>query len=359
MAAHAFDDAAAGPARDARVRKVGTIAAAVLIAGACVIPLFGSPYQVFQMTLVVIDAIALLGLNVLTGYGGQISLGHGAFFGVGAYTTAILVHRWSVPYVLTLPCAGLVCLALGFLFGLPAVRLDGLHLALATFALGVVLPQILKYKGIEGLTGGVQGISLERPTAPFGLPLSPDQWLYVLALAVAAALFAIARNVMRGPTGRVIVAVRDGPVAASSVGVDLTLTKALTFGVSAMVTGVAGALSALTVQFVGPDSFSIFLSISLLVGIVVGGLASISGAVFGALFIQFVPNLADDVSKAAPSAVYGVMLIVSVYLMPYGVAGLVRKVTAKAKGRLEARIGARPGGSHTLPTSPSSRKQGS
>jgi|CZKU01.1.fsa_nt_gi branched-chain amino acid transport system permease protein len=354
MVAGAFDRGIAGAQRDGVARRALSVATVVAIVAACAIPLWGSPYQVFQMTLVVIDAIALLGLNLLTGYGGQISLGHGAFFGVGAYTTAVLIHSWNVPYLLTLPCAGLVCLALGFVFGLPAVRLDGLHLALATFALGVVLPQVLKYKGIEAWTGGVQGISLEKPAVPFGLPLSPDQWLYCVALAVAAGLFALARNVMRGATGRVIVGVRDSPVAASSVGIDTALTKAATFGVSAMLTGIAGALSALVVQFVGPDSFTIFLSISLLVGIVVGGLASISGAVFGALFIQFVPNLADDVSKAAPSAVYGVVLIVSVYLMPYGVSGLLRKAKARAFAWIDARHSRSVTSQPTKPT-----KQGS
>ena len=223
------------------------------------------------------------------------------------------------------------------LFGLPAVRLEGLHLALATFALGVVFPQILKCRGIERLTGGVQGITLEKTPAPFGLPLSDDQWLYCFSLATAIVLFIAARNLMRGHTGRVIVAIRDREVAASSVGVDTALYKSLTFGLSAMYTGIAGALSVLAVQFVGPDSFSVFLSISLLVGVVVGGLASISGAVYGALFIQFVPNIADDISKAAPSAVYGVALVLSVYLMPRGVAGFVRSLA----GALEARRNAR------------------
>jgi branched-chain amino acid transport system permease protein len=352
-------DLAAGPLRARLSPRVRAIATAALVVAACAIPLWGSPYQVFQMTLVVIDAIALLGLNLLTGYGGQISLGHGAFFGIGAYTTAILIHGWSVPYVLTLPCAGAVCLGVGFVFGLPAVRLEGLHLALATFALGVVLPQVLKYKGIEAWTGGVQGISLEKNPAPFGLPLSPDQWLYCLSLATAGVLFVLARNVMRGGTGRVIVAIRDSPVAAASLGIDTARWKAVTLGFSALVTGIAGALSALVVQFVGPDSFSIFLSISFLVGIVVGGLASISGAVFGALFIQFVPNLADDVSKAAPSAVYGVVLIVCVYLMPYGVAGLLKKLGAKARARASAWASARGGTPATSASLPTSPKEGS
>jgi branched-chain amino acid transport system permease protein len=323
------------------------VACAVVLAAAA--PLACSSYHLFQLTFVVIYAIALLGLNLVTGYGGQISLGHGAFYGIGAYTTAILVHQLNVPYWLTLPCAGAVCLVLGFLFGLPAVRLEGLHLALATFALGVVFPQILKSRGIERLTGGVQGISLEKVTAPFGLALSPDQWLYCVSLATAAVLFVAARNLMTGPTGRVIVAVRDRPVAASSVGIDTALYKSLTFGVSAMYTGIAGALAALAVQFVGPDSFGVFLSISLLVGVVVGGLASIAGAIYGALFIQFVPNLADDLSKAAPTAVYGVVLVLSVYLMPRGVAGLVHRLST---GALAARLGARVAARRAAPLSP-------
>ncbi len=324
-----------------RGRGGGTAMAASALVLVSAIPLWGSSYHLFQWTLVVVYAIALLGLNLLTGYGGQISLGHGAFYGIGAYTTAILVHHLNMPYGLTIPCAGAVCLVLGCLFGLPAVRLEGLHLALATFALGVVFPQILKCRAMDGLTGGVQGITLEKAEAPFGLPLSPDQWLYCVAVATAFALFVGARNLTRSHTGRVIVAIRDRPVAASSVGVDTSLYKCLIFGLSAMYAGVAGALGALVVQFVGPDSFSVFLSISLLVGIVVGGLASISGAVYGALFIQFVPNVADDISKAAPSAVYGVVLVLCVYLMPRGVAGVVRRARTAFASRLNAAIAAR------------------
>jgi branched-chain amino acid transport system permease protein len=309
--------------------KLSAAAAACGFAAALALPFLVSDYHVFQFTLVVIYAIALLGLNLLTGYGGQISLGHGAFFGIGAYTAAILIHKYSAPQLLTLPCAAVVCMVVGFLFGLPALRLEGLYLALATFALGIALPQLLKYKGIEQWTGGVQGISLPKPDAPFGLPLSADHWLYFLSFGVATALFVCTRNLVRGQTGRTIIAIRDCPVAASSAGINNALYKSITFGISAMYTGVAGALSALTVQFVGPDSFSAFLSFSLLVGIVVGGLASISGAVYGAVFIQFIPNVADELSKAAPWAIYGLVLIASVHLMPLGIAGFLARVTRR------------------------------
>jgi branched-chain amino acid transport system permease protein len=343
-------DRAGALARRLPRRTISRSAAILALLLVWLVPLWISPYYVFRATLVIVDAIALLGLNLLTGYGGQISLGHGAFFGMGAYISAMLIHHAGVPYWLTLPCAGAACLVLGFLFGLPALRLEGLYLALATFALGVVLPQILKYKGIDHFTGGVQGITLEKPEAPFGIPISPDQWLYFLSLAVALALFVIARNLVRANTGRVIVAIRDQPIAASSVGIDTAMYKSLTFGVSAMYTGIAGALSALVVQFVGPDSFSIFLSISLLVGVVLGGLASISGAIYGALFIQFVPDLADAVSKAAPSAVYGIVLILCVYVMPHGVAGLVNKLMSRiASPNKPPQVGV-PSGSSTAKT---------
>src|SRR5258706_12464045 len=155
-------------------------ALALLIAGACVLPFLVSDYRVFQLTLALVYAIALLGLNMLTGYNGQISLGHGAFYAIGAYTSAVLMDKFGVPYWLTVPAAGGVCLAVGFLFGLPALRLEGLYLALATFALGVSMPQILKYKGLEHWTGGVMGIVITKPDAPAWLPRSQGRWLYFL-----------------------------------------------------------------------------------------------------------------------------------------------------------------------------------
>lgn len=311
---------------DSRGWRLIGLAALLLIA--CALPLLLSNYRVFQLTLAMIYSIALLGLNMLTGYNGQISLGHGAFYALGAYVAAILMDKFDVPYWATLPVAGTICLIVGFLFGLPALRLEGLYLALATFALAVATPQILKYKLIEGWTGGVQGIVIIKPDAPFGLPLNPDQWLYYFTLAVAIAMFVFGWNLLRGRIGRAVVAIRDHPIAAEAMGINAAFYKSVTFGVSAAYTGVAGALGAIVVQFVAPDSFGAFLSISFLVGVVVGGLGSISGAIYGGLFTQFIPNIADSISKAAPWAIYGIVLIAFMYLMPDGLAGVVRKLFA-------------------------------
>jgi branched-chain amino acid transport system permease protein len=240
------------------------------------------------------------------------------------------------------PVAGAVCLVVGFLFGLPALRLEGLYLALATFALGVSLPQLLKYHHLEKWTGGVQGITIVKPDPPFELPLSQDQWLYFFTLAVAIVMFLVGWNLLRGRIGRAMTAIRDHHIAAEAMGINNAMVKSLTFGVSAMYTGVAGALGAIAVQFVAPDSFNIFLSITFLVGIVVGGLASIPGAIFGGLFIQFVPNIADEISKAAPWAIFGVFLIGSMYLMPMGVAGAIRLGLARLARRAQ---NSRPGAS--------------
>ena len=241
--------------------------------------------------------------------------------------------------VFTLP--GALCLVAGFLFGIPALRLEGLYLALATFALALAVPQILKY--FENWTGGSQGIVLSKPAAPWGLRVNPDQWLYLLTLVVLLLLFVLATNLLAGRTGRAIVAIRDNPIAAQAMGVNTALYKSLTFGVSAGYVGVAGALSALAVAYVAPDAFNIFLSITFLTGIVIGGLASIWGAIFGALFIQFIPNWAQDISKAAPWAIYGIFLIGFMYAMPRGIAGAIRLLAARAWRPRAEPSGAAPG----------------
>ncbi len=303
---------------------LGVGALVLALAVACALPFTMSGFRLFQFTQVFTYAIALLGLNILTGYNGQISLGHGAFYAVGAYTAAIMIDKGDIAYGWTIPTAGLICLVVGFLFGRPALRLEGLYLALATFALALAVPQILKY--FEHWTGGSQGIVLSKPKPPFGMRLTEDQWLYFLTLAVTVMLFVLAYNLLSGRTGRAIVAIRDNHIAAEAMGINNSLYKSLVFGVSAAYTGIAGALSALSIAFVAPDSFNVFLSITLLTGIVIGGLATISGAIFGAVFIQFVPNWAQDISKAAPWAIFGILLILCMYVMPHGIAGFLRLV---------------------------------
>jgi branched-chain amino acid transport system permease protein len=296
-------------------------AIAAAIAVAALLPFVLPSSQVFQFAMVLVYALALRGLNLLTGYNGQISLGHGAFFALGAYTAAMLMEHAGWPYWATLPAAAVVGGVIGYLFGLPALKLDGVYLALATFALGVVTPQLLKYKGLEQWTGGSQGLVLLKPEAPFGLPLDADQWLYFFCLAIALALFLVAHNLLRGSVGLSLAAVRDNPIAAGAMGVDNARVKSVTFGISALYTSVAGALSAIVVQFIAPDSFTVFLSITLLVGAGVGGLSSLTGPLYGALFIQFVPHVAEQVSKAAPWAVYGAILLALMLVWPTGVAG--------------------------------------
>lgn len=302
---------------------------AAVIAAAVSIAFVAGDYQLFQATMVLSYAIALLGLGLLTGISGQVSLGHGAFFALGAYTAAILVEQLAMPYALSPVAAAIVCAIAGYLFGRPALKLEGLYLALATFALGVVVPQLLKSKHLEAWTGGVQGIVLMKPSAPFGLPLTPDQWVYFFALAVAGVMFVLARNVTASSSGRALRALRDQPLAAEAMGVDVPHHKAMAFAVSAAFTGVGGAISAIAVQFVSPDSFTVFLSISLLVGVVVGGIGTLWGALLGAVFIMAVPTLAESVSKAAPWAVYGLVLILFMFVMPTGVVGLVDKLVHK------------------------------
>ena len=297
---------------------------ALLVLLAAIVPVAGfTDYHLFQLTMVVVYAIAILGLALLTGFNGQISLGHGAFYAIGAYTTAILMTTWNVPYWLTLPISAVVCACVGFLLGLPALRLGGLYLALTTFALAVSIPQILKYKAIEDWTGGVQGLVIDKPEAPFGLGLSPDQWLYLFTVGVAVALYIIAWNVVRGRVGRAMMAIRDHAMAAEAMGINQPVIKTSTFAMSAMYTGLAGSLGAIAVQFVAPDSFSVVVSIFLFVGLIVGGVASIGGTLLGAAFIEFVPNLADKLSEAAPGAVYGVILIAVMFLMPAGAGGFL------------------------------------
>jgi branched-chain amino acid transport system permease protein len=311
--------AAAVPVR----RRTGSVSVLlVLLVAAAAVPLVAKNFLIFQLTMVMVYAIAIVGLNLLTGFNGQFSLGHSAFYAIGAYTAAILMEVGNVPYPVTLPAAAAICFVAGFLFGLPALRLEGLYLALATYGLALAMPQILKLSPIEPWTGGVQGLVIIKPDPPLHLPLTQDQWLYYFTLAVGVLLYVGGRNLVKSRTGRAMMAIRDNPIAARSMGINTGLYKSLTFGVSALYTGVAGALGAIVVQFVAPDSFTFVLSIGLFVGLVVGGVGWLPGALFGGAFVLFVPNVAESVSKGLSGAIYGAILILVIYVMPSGVAGL-------------------------------------
>jgi branched-chain amino acid transport system permease protein len=297
---------------DRRLR-IALVCAVALVA--VLIPFLFGPYRVGQFTLVLVYAVAALGLNLLVGYNGQISLGHGAFFALGAYTGALLIEKADVPYLATLPAAGALCFAAGYLFGVPALRLRGLYLALVTLGLAIATPQLIKR--FDDLTEGTQGLTVEQPVAPGWTGLADDQFLYLLSLGAAAIMFLAAWNLMRGPIGRSVKAVRDGEIAASTIGVDLAATKTRMFALSAAYAGVAFAF---------------------LAAIVVGGLATISGALLGALFIEFVPVYASDVNDALTGVIYGGVLIAFMWVLPEGAAGLPRRLRELVLGRRHPEI---------------------
>ena len=308
------------------------IAAVIVIA--VLLPFTLSNYHVFELTQVMIYAIAVLGLNILTGYNGQISLGHGGFFAAGAYTAAILMHRYGVPYWATLPPAALVCFALGVLFGLPALRFEGPYLALVTLAMAVAMPQLLKY--FDTWTGGQQGITLVKPMPPPELGINRDRWLYFFVLVVLLVAIRVAANLLNGRTGRAFVAIREHPTAAAAMGINNARYKTLAFGASTLFTGIAGALAAIVIGFVAPESFTLFLSLSFLIGSAVGGIATIGGAIVGGFFIEFVPNIANDISDAAPWAIYGLTMLLCMYVMPRGVVGSLGPWLAHAMQRFRS-----------------------
>jgi branched-chain amino acid transport system permease protein len=302
---------------------------------AVAVPFLFGPYRVGQFTLVLVYAVAALGLNLLVGYNGQISLGHGAFFALGAYTAALLIEKANVPHLLAVPAAGALCFVAGYLFGVPALRLRGLYLALVTLGLAIALPQLIKR--FDDLTEGTQGLTVAQPAVPSWLGLADDQFIYLLVLAFAAPMFLIAWNLVRGQLGRAVMAVRDAEIPASTLGVDLGATKTRVFAVSAGYAGVAGALYVFAIGFVAPEAFTLTISFAFLAAIVVGGLATISGAILGALFIEFVPVYASDVNDALTGVIYGGVLIAFMWLLPEGAAGLAGRIRGLLSRRRESR----------------------
>ncbi|MBM3678444.1 MAG: branched-chain amino acid ABC transporter permease [Actinobacteria bacterium] len=318
---------------------------AALAAAIVVAPLLVSDFRAQQLAYVGIYVVALLGLNILTGYTGQISLGHGAFMAIGGYTTAILMQDAGIRDVATIPLAGLVAGLAGFLFGLPALRLTGLYLSLATFSIALAVPAIVKKW--ESLTGGTSGILLFgkdeltaslQPVSILGLELNFNNWLYALSWTIAFVLYVAAWLALRGRTGRSFRAVRDSEIAAVMSGISLARTKTLAFALSSFYAGVAGALFAIASTSVGPTTYPVTLSIFLVVGVVVSGLGSLGGVIAGGVLIQFLPIWAQEISKSpgAPGVVYGVVVMLVVLLLPGGVSGLVARLAGLARRLTES-----------------------
>jgi branched-chain amino acid transport system permease protein len=303
-----------------RLARLTTILWVAISIALFALPFMAPNYLVFQATLALCYAVAIFGLSILMGYGGQISIGHGAFFALGGYVTAIMAAHFSVAYWILPIVSAIAGLLVGLLLGRPIVRIEGFYLALTTFALAIATPSILKNKFLESWTGGVQGLLLSKPQSPVDF-LNADQWLYFFTLAITLILFRHARNFLHGRIGRTLLAIRDNPLAAASAGINIAFYKTFLFGISAAYAAIGGSLAALAVQFVSPDAYTPLLSVMLKVGAVVGGLGSIVGALIGASFVQFVPDFAGEYSQAAPWAFFGLCLLLVIRLVPNGVAG--------------------------------------
>jgi branched-chain amino acid transport system permease protein len=333
-------------------RAFEVIAFVALAAVLAILPRFLSDFRAREFAIAGMYFIAVLGLAILTGYSGQISLGHGAFMAVGGYTTAILSVDHGVKPIWTIPIAGLIAGVAGLLVGVPALRLSGLYLALVTFGIAVAFPQLPKKW--DGLTGGTTGKFGGELTSnpPFGLDTTPNRWMYYLTWGVALVLLAAAWFLLRGKTGRALQAIRDSEIAAASSGVNLATFKTLAFGVSALYAGVAGALYATANAYMSPNLFPIILSVYLVAALAVGGIGTLSGLLVGAALIYILQNRPADVTRwlnhipvldldptkpGTSSVVFGVVLIGVMLLLPTGAGGLLRRLLGPLTTRLYTR----------------------
>ncbi len=332
-----------GPQAERALRWVGY---GLIVAFFAFMPLYVEliPHaSMLKMTVAIQFMIVIVGLNLLTGFGGQISLGQGAFFAIGGYTLAIGFREWDLPWGWSLLIAPLIAGVLGFLIGIPALRFKGPYLALATLSLAVTITPLAKK--FEEFTGGVQGVVM---FGKLGVPFwqdNLDRFFYYTTALIALLVFILAANLRRGRFGRALVAIRDNEVAASAMGVNVALYKMTAFGIAGAFAGLAGALNGVVIQFVSPDQYSVLLSIRFLVGAVIGGIATINGAIIGGLFQQFVPDVTVSINKSAPDAIQAIILIVVMYTMRYGVAGFLQETWRYARSGLRLR---KPGAGVTV-----------
>ncbi len=313
-------------------RMAGALALGV---GLLSVPGLFEDFQVYQLSVALTYAMAILGLNILMGFNGQISVAHGVFFAVGGYTSAILMSRWGINYLATLPAAVVIAASLGLAVGIPALRWQGLPLAFITFGLAVLGPPIaLK---LEPITNGASGISLEKPAAPTWFPGSQDSFLYLLCLLGCALCVAVARRLLRGNSGRALRAVRDNGLIAQSMGVNLARVRISAFTISAAFAGFGGGLFAIVNGFVSPESFQMTKSFDFLVGSILGGITSIAGAFIGALFVVFLPDWSQDMNLAAAGIIYAAVLVLMMLLARDGIVGRLDAIATWATEMLMRR----------------------
>lgn len=322
------------------IHRGSTAHLAMLAAGAALVVLVvlvGSqlgPFQQGQLTRVAIFAIAIAGLNIATGYVGMLSVGHSAFFGLGAYTTGVLVVKYDWEPLSTIPAALAISFVVGLLVGLPALRIRGLYLATVTLAFGVAFPEIVAR--FDTLTGGVQGLTIRRtelrPPAWSGFTLGEkNQWLYWLSVVVLLVVMLVVHNLVRGRYGLAMIAVRDNEIAASASGINIAIVKTTAFGVSGAITGVGGSLFAMYIgSLFAEGSFTVLAGITLLIGLVLGGEATRFGPIIGAAAVVYIPYYTSNLGQGQASAVlFATVLIAVIFVAPGGVMGGVSKLARR------------------------------
>jgi branched-chain amino acid transport system permease protein len=309
----------------------------ILFAALLIFPFVAGNYWLYMANLVGVAIVAAVGLNILTGFAGQISLGHAAFVGIGAYTAAILTTRLGVPFLLCLPLSGLSAAFFGLIVGGPSMRMKGLYLCIATLAAQVIFEFIFVHW--ESMTGGIRGINLPAPSV-LGVTLDNEFKFYFVTLAVVVICVTAARNIFRTRVGRAFIAIRDRDISAELMGINLLRFKMYAFGISSFMAGVAGCLWVNFLRTVTPEHFPLMESIRYLAMIIVGGLGSVLGAIFGAIFMTLVPEILKNtlglLVDAFPQAmgylfplqqvVFGLLIVVFLVFEPHGLAEMWRRL---------------------------------
>ena len=283
-------------------------------------------FIVFRFTQAAIWAIALVGLVILCGVSGQFSFAQAALFGIGGYGAAILGAHTPLSVYWGLPLALLTGFAAGYGLGRIAAGHSLWTQALVSYAFAIAFPQLLRWRPIEGWTGGVQGLYLDFPTPPLGF-LSNDRWGFLMALALLGAGLWLAHNMIASRSGRALLAARDDDLAAAAQGIRVVHVRATASGIAGAYLALAGCLSAFQYGFVGPTGYNFALSVQMLFGLVIGGMHSLGGAILGGLFLQFFPDVTAGLGKGLSALLYAVLLIAAIVAMPEGVAGMLKKLT--------------------------------